>query len=239
MMIWAKVMWFESRVRRAPSFSNDNQSTRGASQCRNRHYANAPHVARDSTTPSCFDIFLRTISRCRSYQFRRVSSQYCSPISDGSDETLLKPISERGNRRKRSIIQQGKFAASDVMAHLTIHGTRTAIFAVPKRGNPILLQHWSNRESLSLRFISNCSRNPRNQSPTIRPLKHQPCSVHFRQSNLEAFAASPNNLLGFAIKSDIPIDTRLPNWCMRQLLGQTARRKSKVHSATSVPTQSE
>ncbi len=26
-----------------------------------------------------------------------------------------------------------------------IHGTRTAIFAVPKRGNPIWLQHWSNR----------------------------------------------------------------------------------------------
>jgi ferredoxin len=49
---------------------------------------------------------------------------------------------------------------------------------------------------------------------TEKPIQHnaaskrQPCSVHFRQSNkLETFASTYPNLLGFAIKSAIPIDS--------------------------------
>ena len=109
---------------------------------------------------------------------------------------------------KQAVIQHGKFTASDVMALITDPATTDCYLCGPEawQSNLFAALADSGIPEAQIHFeLFQEAEKPASSTPAI---KQQPCSVHFRQSNkLATFAATYPNLLGFAIKSDVPIDS--------------------------------
>lgn len=109
---------------------------------------------------------------------------------------------------KDAVIQQGKFTASDVVAKLKDPLNADCYLCGPEawQSDMVAALAAAGVPESQIHFeLFKESEKPAAHNPNV---KQQPCSVHFRQSNkLEAFAATYPNLLGFAIKSDIPIDS--------------------------------
>jgi ferredoxin-NADP reductase len=109
---------------------------------------------------------------------------------------------------KDAVIQHGKFTASDVVSSLKDPQKADCYLCGPEAWQSdmvaALIDAGVPESQIHFELFQE-SEKPVAHNPTV---KQQSCSVHFRQSNkLEAFAATYPNLLGFAIKSDIPIDS--------------------------------
>lgn len=109
---------------------------------------------------------------------------------------------------KDAVIQHGKFTASDVVSSLKDPQKADCYLCGPEAWQSSMVAALTEAgvpESQIHFELFQESEKPVAPNPAV---KQQPCSVHFRQSNkLEAFAATYPNLLGFAIKSDVPIDS--------------------------------
>jgi ferredoxin-NADP reductase len=109
---------------------------------------------------------------------------------------------------KDSVIQQGKFSASDVLGCISELSQADCYLCGPEAWQSDLV------EALEEGGVPKSQIHFELFQEKEKPIQHnaaakrQPCSVHFRQSNkLETFASTYPNLLGFAMKSDIPIDS--------------------------------
>ncbi|MCU0721675.1 MAG: FAD-binding oxidoreductase [Pirellula sp.] len=109
---------------------------------------------------------------------------------------------------KDAVIQQGKFTASDVVETLEDLAHADCYLCGPEAWQSNMLAALTEAGVLESQIHFELFKESEKPISINLAVKQQPCSVHFRQSNkLEAFAATYPNLLGFAIKSDIPIDS--------------------------------
>ncbi|XZE18235.1 2Fe-2S iron-sulfur cluster-binding protein [Pirellulaceae bacterium SH449] len=109
---------------------------------------------------------------------------------------------------KEAVIQRGKFSATDILENLSELSQADCYLCGPEAWQSDLIEALKEAgvpESQIHFELFKEAEKPIQHNPAK---KRQPCSVHFRQSNkLETFAATYPNLLGFAMKSDIPIDS--------------------------------
>lgn len=109
---------------------------------------------------------------------------------------------------KDAVIQQGKFTASDVMESLKEPLRTDCYLCGPEAWQTDMVAALTEAGVPESQIHFELFKESEKPVPHNSAVKQQPCSVHFRQSNkLETFAATYPNLLGFAIKSDIPIDS--------------------------------
>lgn len=109
---------------------------------------------------------------------------------------------------KDAVIQHGKFKASDVVESLTNPLNADCYLCGPEAWQTDMFEALIEAGVPESQIYFELFKESEKPVPHNSAVKQQPCAVHFRQSNkLEAFAATYPNLLGFAIKSDIPIDS--------------------------------
>ncbi len=137
------------------------------------------------------DVLLRLANRNRHAQFRLWLSRFPRGVK-GSDT---------------SMIQEGKLTAYDVCHDLPSPESTDVYMCGP--------EGWQNEIKAGLidygipaeQIYYELFHSTESPMPSSKP-NDMPCSVHFRQSNkLSAYAASYPNLLGFAIQSDIPLNS--------------------------------